>query len=154
MAGTTAMGARTAATRTMAAVLAAGKRMGLAAARDDGDEGGDGITDDGRYDAGVLEQGGRGDLPCVSAQGGLPLVNSESSVGERVVRCGYGNVGVRGLVDDLDVEALRVVGEEERLDLMAVSEHWRGRSVRVRNALKVKESDEEAMRTREMLSEE
>ena len=65
--------------------------------------------------------------------------------GPRVVRCALGNVGVRGVVDELDVESLRTVVVEEKLDIVGVTEHWRGRAERVRRSLGLRESEEERM---------
>ena len=123
---------------------------GLAAGSSIGDEDADGqgIVEG----CGVLEstehthRGGQGPCGRVGCAG-------ERGEREEVVRCGLGNVGVRGLVDALDMATLRDVAEEEKLNVVAVTEHFRGKYARVRKAWEMSETEEERQRSEAVLGE-
>jgi hypothetical protein len=71
----------------------------------------------------------------------------------RTIRCGLANTGVRGLVDDLDVEKFRVVVESES-DLTGAVEHWRGKAERMRRSLGIQATEEERQEEEALLGSE
>ena len=63
------------------------------------------------------------------------------------------NMGVRGMVDDLDVEKVRGMVEELRIDVLAVEEHWRGGEERMRRELGVGITESEKMEVSGLMGE-
>ena len=64
------------------------------------------------------------------------------------------NMGLRGMVDELDVEKVRGMIEEMKIDVLAVEEHWRGAEERMRTLLGIELTEGEKERTRDLLGEE
>jgi hypothetical protein len=65
-----------------------------------------------------------------------------------------GNVGLRGIVDPLDVTMAKTVLEVREVDLWAANEHFRGKGERVRNQLDLQATEEERLDVEGLLGEE
>ena len=70
------------------------------------------------------------------------------------LRLGGMNVGVRGIVYDMDIVKLRTIMQERRVDVLGVGEHWRGEKDRMRQQLGVKQTVEEREEEERLLGEE
>ena len=57
-------------------------------------------------------------------------VEEKGAVERQVVRLGGWNVGQGGMIDELDIERVKVVLDERKIALLGVTEHWRGKKMR------------------------